>query len=913
MNSKKILMKRGGRAGVQKSLKGAWYTKETKRVFSELSSHENGLTTQEAKRRLVSFGPNKIPESKNDSYAVIFFRQFQSPLIYILLAACVVIYMTGETTDAAIILVVLLFNAIVGMLQEGKAQNTLQALKKFTKTSATVLRDGNQQVVSDEEVVVGDVIILNEGEKIPADARIFLAHNAKVDEASLTGESEPVFKFTHVIKQKNLLAAEQRNMVFKGTNVVAGNARAVVVATGLNTGMGKIAQEVSGIDTEMPLKQNIRSLSFALIIVVILLSIALFVLGVAQGNSLAEMFVTVVSLSVSVIPEGLPIVITLVLATGVWRMSKRNALVKKLQAVEALGQARIIAVDKTGTITKNELVVQKVFSDGKYFDVTGIGYETEGNIYFNKSEVDPANHEELLIAGKIAAFCGGEQPHYSEKEKVWQVIGDPTEAALTVFAKKVGYHKAELEKECPVLSEIPFDFVRKFRATIHKDKRQKILSVMGAPEVILRLSKNLLESGKPMRLTDAKRNALEKEFVKLSAQGLRVLAFAKKTVKEDALHPNKVAELTFGGFIAMKDALRPRVREAVKRANKAGIKVVMITGDNKTTAAAIATEAAIFKKGDRVLTGQEIEALTDSELAKQIRNVSVFARVTPEHKLRIIRAFKSRNEIVAMTGDGVNDAPSLVAADLGVSMGKIGTEVAKAASDIVLLDDHFDSIVSAVEEGRNIYKTIKKVILYLFSTSLGEVLAITAALILGLPLPVLAAQIIWLNFVTDGFLDVSLAMEPKEANLLNKKFTKPSKYLIDGVMVQRMLVMAIPMMIGSVYLFGQYFETDIIKAHTMALTVLAVFQWFNAWNCRSESRSLFTTNPFSNKYLLGATGIVVTLQLFAVYHPFFQRFLHTSPLSLREWLIILPIAATIIVVEELRKLIVRRFFSKRTV
>jgi Ca2+-transporting ATPase len=903
-------MKRGGRAAVQndkKAYKGAWYTKETSKIFSELTSHENGLTTQEAKRRLALYGPNKIPDAKTDSYFTIFLHQFQSPLIYILLAACIAIYLTGETVDAAIVLIVLLFNAIVGTLQEGKAQNTLQALKKFTATNATVLRDGKQQVVSDVEVVVGDVIILNEGERVPADARIFLAHNVKVDEASLTGESVPVFKFTHAIKHKNILAAEQRNMVFKGTNVVAGNAKALVVATGLNTGMGKIAEEVSGIDTEMPLKQNIRSLSFALIIVVTILSIALFALGVARGNSISEMFATVVSLSVSVIPEGLPIVITLVLATGVWRMSKRNALVKKLQAVEALGQARIIAVDKTGTLTKNEMVVQKVFSEGKYFTVSGIGYETEGKIYFNKTEIDPANHQELLTAGKIAAFCGGEQPHYSEKDKVWQVIGDPTEAALTVFAKKVGYHKYDLENECPVLSEIPFDFVRKFRATIHKDKRQKVLSVMGAPEVVLRLSTQTLEGGKATRLTNAKRSALEKEFVKLSAQGLRVLAFAKRVVKEDTLHPDKVSALTFGGFIAMKDALRPRVREAVLRARRAGIKVVMITGDNKITAEAIAAEAAIFRKGERILTGQEIESLSDSELVSQLAKVSVFARVTPEHKLRIIRAFKSRNEIVAMTGDGVNDAPSLVAADLGVSMGKIGTEVAKAASDIVLLDDHFDSIVSAVEEGRNIYKTIKKVILYLFSTSLGEVLVITAALILGMPLPVLAAQIIWLNFVTDGFLDVSLAMEPKEPNLLKKKFPKPSKYLVDGIIIQRMLVMAVPMMIGSIYLFRRYYEVDIIKAHTMALTVLAVFQWFNAWNCRSETRSIFTTNPLSNKFLLGATGIVVTLQLFAVYHPLFQKFLHTSPLTLKEWLIILPIAATVIIVEEIRKFIARRF------
>lgn len=890
--------------------KQSWFAQEIQTVFAELKTNEKGLTVQDAEHRLLSLGPNRLPEGKKDNSIIIFLRQFQSPLIYILLAASIVIYLTGETIDAVIILIVLLFNAAVGTFQEGKAQNTLQALKTFTKSTANVLRAGETQIVSDEEIVPGDIILLNDGEKIPADARVVLANNLKVDEASLTGESQPVYKFHGVIKQQNVQVVDQHNMVFKGTHVVAGSGRAVVTETGTSTVIGEIATKISNIDAEMPLKQNIRSLSLVIIGIVVAMSLFLFVIGVASGNSLQRMFATVVSLSVSLIPEGLPIVITLVLAAGVWRMSKRNALVKKLQAVEALGQAQVIAVDKTGTITKNEMVVQKVYTEGKYFTVSGVGYQPQGKIRLSRTEIDPANHPEILRAGKIAAFCGGTFPVYSTAEKRWQVIGDPTEAALVILGKKVGFHKNDLENESRLLKEIPFDYVKKFKATLRSEDGNTLLAVVGAPEVILQHSESIFENGSTTPLGEEKRDQLEKEISKMSAEGMRVLGFAERTIDMSDVTPEEVTGLTFGGFFAMKDALRPRVREAVIRATRAGIRVIMITGDNAITARAIATDAAIYHKGDEIVTGQDMETLSDAALMKKVKKVSVFARVTPEHKLRIIRIFQKRREVIAMTGDGVNDAPSLVAADLGISMGKIGTEVARSASDIVLLDDHFDSIVSAVEEGRNIYKTIKKVILYLFSTGLGEALTITAALILGYPLPVLAAQIIWLNFVTDGFLDVALAMEPKEKNLLVGTFEKPKKYLIDGTMGFRMLTMSVPMMIGSLYIFHQYYQVDLVKAQTMALTTLAVFQWFNAWNCRSETKSLFVTNPFSNTYLVGATITIFLLHLLAVYNPLFQSFLHTTPLTIAEWLKILPMALSIIVVEEIRKFLQSVFTSK---
>ena len=883
-----------------------WHIKSATEVFKLLQSDGSGLSQAEAGRRLKKYGQNKLPEAKMDSLAVIFFRQFKSPLIYILFAASLVVFAMGETIDGSIILAVLLFNAIVGTIQEGKAQNTLLELKKYVETKATVIREGKELILSDGEVVPGDIIILQEGEKVPADARIIAAANLKIDEAALTGESEPAHKIVETQARYDLPIAEQKNMAFKGTHIVAGNGRAIVVATGLETAIGKISKAIAAIDTEIPLKTNIRDLSRLIVITVISICALLFLLGLVSGKSVKEMFTTVVSLAVSIIPEGLPIVMTLVLATGVWRMSKRNALVKKLQAVEALGQASVIAVDKTGTITKNELVIQKVYVDGKFFEVGGVGYEAKGKIRLNGSVIDSVNHPELLLAGKIAALCANARVLFSEEEKVWRVSGDPTEAAMFVLAKKLGFHKDDLERESPLVGEIPFDYKLKYHATLHRLDGQKLLTIVGAPEVILSLAQKVWRGGKSYHLLNEEKQGLESIFLSMSQEGLRVVALAETREAPEILTAEKIKSLTFVGFFGMKDALRPEVSQAMQKAEAAGIRVVMITGDHKVTAQAIAKDAGIYQDGDTILTGFDIDALSDAELAEKLTGTSVFARVTPEHKLRIIKAYQARGEIVAMTGDGVNDAPSLVAADLGVAMGKIGTEVAKEASDIVLLDDNFGSIISAVEEGRSIYKTIKKVILYLFSTSAGEALTITGALFLGYPLPLLAAQIIWLNLVTDGFLDVALAMEPKEEGLLNGNFERPKKYLVDKLMAQRMFIMAVPMMIGTLFLFRGYFENDLAKAWTISLTTLAVFQWFNVWNCRHESKSIFQLNPLANKFLVGATAIIVFLQMLAIYNPVMQKILRTTELSLAEWLMIVPIAASIILVEEIRKFFYRR-------
>jgi Ca2+-transporting ATPase len=880
-------------------------------VLRALETTEQGLSKGEAARRLAVYGENRLPEAKTEGYPTIFLRQFASPLVYLLFVAAVIVYLTGGRGDALIILFVLVFNSIVGTIQEGRAQNALRALKRFAETNATVVRDGQELIVRDAEIVPGDVIILAEGAKVPADARVIMSRTLRADEASLTGESEPVTKRTEPVRGERASLGDRISMVFKGTNVTSGSGRAVIVATGIDTEIGKIAQKLSGIDTEMPLKENVKNLSRAIMYVVGIGGALLFLVGLAFGNAPATMFSIVISLAVSVIPEGLPIVMTLVLATGVYRMGKRNVLVKKLQAVEALGQARIIAVDKTGTITKNELMVERVWTPEALFSVSGAGYEPVGAFTLDGSVVDAANHPELLFAGKLAAYSASAQTMYSSEEKRWRISGDPTEAALLVFGEKTGFTKAELEHESALLSEMPFDYRLKYRATLHRDGDKNIATVTGAPESVLALCDSIRVNGKDVSFHKDWRHNAEAAIQGLSKEGLRVIAYATKRTEHKELEERMLDRLSLGGLYAMRDALRPEARDAVARAEAAGIRVVMITGDHKLTGAALARDVGILREGDEVLTGEDIEKMNDVELAHALERATVFARVTPDHKLRIINAYRKRGDITAMTGDGVNDAPSLVAADLGVAMGGIGTEVAKEAADILLMDDNFGSIVTAVEEGRSIYKTIKKVVLHLFSTSVGKAFTIIAAIFIGFPLPLLAVQIIWLNFVTDTFLDVSLAMEPKEKGLLSESFRGTGRYIIDRLMVVRMLFMTAPMVVGTLWVFSTAIGPDLTKAGTLAMTTLAVSQWFNAWNCRSETESLFRMNPFGNVYLIAATCVVALLQVLALTVPFLQSMLHTMPLSLSEWLLCIGVATSVIFTEEIRKFFHRRMLQNR--
>lgn len=889
--------------------KNKYYFQQPETILEAFESNQHGISSSEAKQRLEENGFNELPEVKIDSYLKIFFRQFKSALIYILLACGIAVFFMGEIIDAGVIFFVLIFNAIVGTIQEGKAQNTFLALKKFIKSRAIVLRDNEEMIVSDREVVLGDIIILREGEKVPADARLISCNSLQVNEAALTGESIPRFKTNKTLEESEISIVNLENMVYKGTAVVSGNGKAIVTATGVDTFLGSVAKETLQIDSDFPLKGDIEKLSKWVIIFIIAVCFILFILGLINGDSLREIFKTAVAISVSVIPEGLPIVITLVLASGVWRMGKKNVLVKKLQAVEVLGETKILAVDKTGTVTKNELAVEEVYIGKKFFKLNSKGYSPEGNVEFDGNVVDPLNHPELLLAGKISALNSSANVIFQKSKNKWKVVGDPTEGSMIVFSKKIGFHKDDLLSESQLLDEVPFDYDLKLHLSLHKQEKNNFLAVTGSPEAILSFSEKEWNNNEIKDITEERKKEIEKIVLEMSKKGLRIIGFAFCETDIAEINKENIPKLIFGGFLGIKDVIREEVNGAVRQVVNSGIRVVMITGDYSVTAKAIAEEAGIYKTGDEVLTGDQIEELDEEELAEKIKNVSVFARINPNQKLKIIKAYKLNGTVVAMTGDGVNDALSLAMADIGIGMGKIGTEVAKEASDLILLDDNFGNITYGVEEGRNIFKAIKRVVLYLLSTGIGEVLTILGALILGFPLPIVAAQILWLNLVTDGFLDVALAMEPKEKN---KKGIYKKTFIINKLMIWRMFFMAIPMMIGTLYLFNQYFRTDIGKAWTISLTTLAVFQWFNVWNCRSEEKSIFTINPFSNKFLIGATVIVVSLQFLVIYNSFFQKVFRTVPLNTKEWGVIILVSSSILVVEELRKLAYRKIKKLRS-
>lgn len=880
-----------------------WFTLPPEQVLSELKTSADGLTAQEAEQRLKQHGPNALPESRSDTFLTIFIRQFQSPLIYVLLASSIAIFLLGETTDALIILFVLFFNATIGTIQEGKAQNTLRALKRLAKTTCTVIRDGQELVIADEQLVPGDIILLTEGQRVPADARLLEVYNLAIDEAALTGEAFPVHKEVELPKGQKLLTTDsvptgdQKTLAFKGTFVTTGRGKAIVVATGSATKLGKIARSIEQINTDIPLKRSLERLTHQLVWAIGGISLLIFCLGLLADYPVREMFATVISLAVSAIPEGLPIVLTLVLATGVWRMSKRNALVKKLEAVEALGQATIIAVDKTGTITQNELTVTSLYVDSVCYTVTGDGYKPTGQILKGKTAITIAQAPAALIqAAEFAALNATAQLKQDATNQRWQVIGDPTEAALRVFSAKLGINREQLLKTGDIIAEAPFDYERKYRATIYRQGKSSLLTVSGAPEKVMALC----------GLDKKEQKTLEATLTKFLKEGKRVVAFASSKSTAQEINHEQLKDLAFGGFFIMQDVLHPEIRQTIEQIQQIDLKVVMITGDHQVAAEAIAREAGIFRTGDIVMTGQELATLSPKELARKIDRVTVFARVTPEDKQQIIQAYRLRGELVAMTGDGVNDAPSLVAADLGLAMGISGTEVAKEAADIVLLDDNLKSIVAAIEEGRNIYKTIKRVISYLLSTSAGEILVIGGALLLGQPLPVTAAQIIWLNLVTDGFLDVSLAMEPKSQNLLKETWNNEAKSLMDQLIIKRIALFAIVMAIGTLWLLALYDGADAIRVSSIALVVMAAFQWFNAWNSRSRFRSIFSLNPLTNPYLIAATVTVIGLQILALYLPFFQGILNTQPLSLNDWLIAIAVGSLALWAEEARKLFARR-------
>ena len=874
-----------------------WHSLRIDEAFKKLRVTEKGLTSDEASSRLKEYGFNEIEEAGKRSLATMFLDQFKSFLILILIIAALISLVLGDLADAGVISFVLLMNALLGFYQEYKAEQAVEALKRLVAPHAKVIRNGEKVEIPAREIVPGDLVLLEMGDRVPADLRLIETLNLQIDEATLTGESTPVLKNADAVLDAKTPLNDRVNMAYMGTVVVKGRGMGITVATGMKTELGKVATLVQTVEEEeTPLQKRLGELGRKLGLIVIMACGIIFLAGFLRGTEVLELFLASVSLAVAVVPESLPAIVTITLALGVQRMAKKNAIVRKLPAVETLGCATIICSDKTGTITKNEMVVREVFIPDK-------------RIPLKKGEVEKTSDTELQHLSflfKIAALCNDAEVKSEDGNML--IIGDPTEGALLLAALDLGIDVRRLREENPRIYEFPFEPERKRMETINKwmDERA-IVCVKGAPEVILESSSYFMENGEIKRMSDERRNKILEENHVMAEKALRVLAVAYKEVEMRSKYSMEEVEddLIFLGLIGIMDPPREEAKHSVEKCRDAGIKVVMITGDNVWTAEAIAREVGIFEEGKRVLTGVELEEMDVSELEEVVDDVAVYARVSPEHKLKIVSALKNKGHVVAMTGDGANDAPALKKADIGVAMGITGTDVSKEAADMVLSDDNFATIVTAVEEGRTIYENIRKSVFYLLATNAGELLTIFVAMVLGFPLPLTAAQILWINLVTDSFPALALSVEPPEADIMKRPPRNPKTPMITKGSAMELagcgiLMACVTLLVYSTRLWNE-FGFNYEEARALAFVTLIIFQLFNAINYRSEKISIFKLNPFSNKYLVLALMVSFVLQLLVIYVPSLQPLFKTFPLSVRDWVTVLLAASTIILLYELKK------------
>ena len=876
-----------------------WYQLTVKETFEKLRASESGLSNSEIKERLLQFGPNKFIEEEKISRLKILVHQFTSTLIYILLIAGVVTIFLNEYIDSGVIFAVVILNAIIGYIQEYKAEESVRALKKMVVPKAKVLREGKEKEINSEELVPGDIVLLASGVRVPADLRLFKTIELRVEEAMLTGESLPAEKATSLIKEENLTPGDQKNMAFMGTIVVSGRAKGIVVETGHSTVLGQIATEVREVAVvKTPLQYKLMRFARLIGILVIAFSALIFGAGILLGEKASEMFMIAVATAVSAIPEGLPVAVTIVMAIGVARMARRNAVIRKLPAVETLGSTTVIGSDKTGTLTKNEMTVRVVYDGEKAYRIGGIGYEPKGEIRYQLEPVDIKASANLLMVFRIGMLCN--ESNIYEEEGEFKVDGDPTEGALIVSAMKAGLNLIEETRHYPQTAIIPFESEYGYMATLHRHGGKKFIFVKGAPEKILDMCTECVVKDRIET-----KEILNKAHL-FAREGMRVLAMAYKEAPHDIdeiTHHDVDGNLVYVGFQGMIDPPRTDVMDAVKGCKKAGIKVVMITGDHAATASAIAKMLGISSEESGVMTGKEIEAMSDDELFNKVKDISVFARVSPKHKLRIVEQLIRYGEIVAVTGDGVNDAPALRAAHIGIAMGKSGTDVAKEASDMVLADDNFASIFAAVEEGRVVYDNIKKVTLFLISCGFGELIAIIGTIVMGYPIPYIPAQILWLNLVTNGLQDVALAFEPAEKGVLNRPPRNPKEGILSSLMIQRTVLMGITLAAGTLFLFILNLNAGVPleRARTIALTTMVFFQFYQAFNCRSETRSIFRMSPISNPLLFISMIAAFLAQLSVIYVPAFQWVFRTVPITINEWVQIFMVSTTVILVVEMDK------------
>ena len=890
-----------------------FYNTTVEKAAKELNCDlQTGLSGTEAKNRLTEFGLNQLQEKKSVSPLAIFIGQFQNFIVWILIGAALVSGFLKEWVDAIVIIAIVILNAILGFIQEFHAEKSLAALKKLSSPTSKVIRDGQHQVIPSPELVPGDLIELEAGDSMPADSRlVWITSNFTVFEASLTGESMPVTKTILALDEKEIPLAERANMAYMGTSVSSGKAKAVVVYTGMQTELGKIADMVQKIEHETtPLQKKIEQFGKRIVYLCFALVGLIFLLEWLRGGKILDVFLTAVSLAVAAIPEGLPTVVTIALALGVHRMVKRHALIRKLPSVETLGCATVICSDKTGTLTKNEMTVQAVFAGGKLFGVTGVGYTPKGEFFLDKDRINSWDHPDLQMTLRCAVLCNAAE--LTADGEIFKVVGDPTEGALLTAAAKVDIWKKALESEFSFVDEIPFDSERKKMTMIRKDSNRIMAFVKGAPDVLLNDCINIEEKSVSRKMTDQDRIVIQKMNNDLANKAMRVLAFAYKVFDNI---PQKYEvdtvehELTFAGLIAMIDPPREEVKKAMQECKTAGIKTVMITGDHKNTAIAIAQQLGFFTVDSLALSGDDLDRLNDDELSGKVERIAVYARVSPEHKLRIVRAWRKRGEIVAMTGDGVNDAPAVKEADIGVAMGITGTDVTKEVSDMIIMDDNFASIVSAVEEGRGIYDNIKKFIHYLLSCNAGEIFVILFASLMGLPTPLLPIHILWMNLVTDGFSALALGFDPADPNIMRRHPRKTNEPVVTKQQVFLIIAQGLFMAFCSLFafLFVLWFENGgIDRARTVAFVVLSCSQLFHAFNCRSMTESLFNVGVFTNKKLILATGISFLLQVAVVCIPFLQKVFKTAPLGVTDWFLIIGISSLPLWVMEAWKVIIRK-------
>jgi Ca2+-transporting ATPase len=927
------------------------HAKPIEEVVAGLQAHlEQGLSQKEAQDRLQKFGANELTERPRPGFFALLWDQFNNYLVIILIIAALISLALGEYVDSIAIMCIVVLNAVVGVIQESKAEQALAALKKMAAPNAQVIRDGHQLTVPGRELVPGDIALLEAGNYVPADMRLVSSVNLKLEEASLTGESVPVEKNAALVVDKEIPLGDRKNSAFMSTMVTYGRGKGLVTGTGMNTQIGMIAEMIQSYEDEAtPLQLKLQQLGKVLGTACLAICALVLVYGLFRDTRLTEVFdtgllnylqaeqkdiinlvMTAVSLAIAAVPEGLPAIVTICLALGMQRMIKRNALIRKLPAVETLGCATVICSDKTGTLTQNAMTVVQGWTAGKRFNVTGEGYAPSGNFLLESKPFETSTDPDAALLLQGALLCNDAMLDRRSDEAgtlSWRIIGDPTEGAMAVVAMKAGFERAELEKALPRVQEIPFDSDRKRMTTIHTAQGAQACAatfgyppafafVKGAPDVILDLCGQIQQDGQAVPLAQEKRREVLDQNRDLASHALRVLGVAYRplaAVPENPTPDDVERDLVFVGLLGMIDPARPEVVEAVRVASGAGLKTVMVTGDHKETAEAIAREIGILTAGGAVLTGPEIERMSDADLASKAENLQVCCRVSPQHKTRIVDAMKANGHVVAMTGDGVNDAPALKRANIGVAMGITGTDVSKQTADMVLTDDNFASIVAAIEQGRIIYSNIRKFVYFLLACNVGEILIIFGAMLVGMPIPLRPVHLLWLNLVSDGAPALALGMEKGDPDTMKHPPRPPKEPVINRDMAIGIGVIALvdAIAILSVFYLGlQRYPGHLEAAQTIAFVTLCVSELVRAFTARSEYHSVFSIGVFSNRWMVWAVGASLLLVLMVVYVPFVSPFFDTVPLTLDDWLMMLPFFFASAIAMELLKVYFRRRSAK---